>query len=360
MTELREVLHQCAARIEKHRDRGHRPINEANTKASLIEVMLRALGWDTTDTDEVDREYRHGTRHNPTDYALILPDRHDRPCAVVEAKALGSRLDDPRVISQALGYAIDTGAPCAVITDGDAWHLYNAHATEPGRDRLYRAVSISRDGDAAAEVLSLLTKDELRANTLQTLWRREHADKQVETALKRLFDSSGPDHHRLVTALVPLLPDTSEEDLRDSLARLRPLFSFSRQASAAMAAPSPAERPKPENPATVSSRSYRPVSEIERSLTVHDLLAAHRLFPGRLEGRYKKVLYTAELMADGSIRYDGIAYPSPSAAAKAVKNSVTDRGWNFWYTENHVDGDRTTLLEIRRRYAEALSGGKEE
>lgn len=367
MTELSEALRHCAAKVEKYRGRPDRPINEANTKASLIEVVLRALGWDTADTDEVDREYRQVSRHNPTDYALLLPDRPDRPCAVVEAKALGTALEDPRNISQALGYATDSGAPCAVITDGDAWHLYDAHATEPSRERLYRAVRVSDDVEAAAEVLSLLTKPALRTGALQAARRSERADRQLKRVLRQLFDTGRPDHRKLLGMLQPLLPDLSGDELRDALTRLRPEFSFerwvprptSRPAPSPPPAPSPAGLPHaradgPRGASRPSSYSYRPVSETEGSISIHDLMAAKRLFPGRLTGTYKGETYVAELLENGTINHRGAIYTSLSSAAMAAKRVNADRGWNWWYTENHVDGDRVTLLEVRRRYAELL------
>jgi hypothetical protein len=364
MTNLHEGLRQCATKIEKYRGRTGKRLNEANTKASLVEVVLRALGWDTADTDEVDREYRRIGRYNPTDYALILPDRHDRPCAVVEAKALGCDLADPRVISQALGYATDSGAPCAVITDGDAWHLYDAHATEPGKDRLYRVVSVSDDEESAAEVLLLLTKEALRAGTLQELRRGERADRQLEEGLHRLFDTNGPVAHELEALLKPLLPDLAPVELRGALSRLRLDISFERQrpaaASARSASPVPARSAgtRPSGTGKLQRRSppttYRSVSEIEARLTVRDLMAADRLVPGPLTGTYKGETYSAELLADGTIEYRGTVYSSVSSAACAVKRVSTDRGWNWWYTEDHHSGDRVTLLEVRRRWAAVL------
>ena len=51
---LDKTLADVRARIEKYR--GRRSINEENTKAILIEPVLRALGWDVEDLDEVARE----------------------------------------------------------------------------------------------------------------------------------------------------------------------------------------------------------------------------------------------------------------------------------------------------------------
>ena len=46
-------------------------LNEQNTKATLIEPLLRALGWDTENVDEVAREYRLKKQHKPVDYGLL-------------------------------------------------------------------------------------------------------------------------------------------------------------------------------------------------------------------------------------------------------------------------------------------------
>lgn len=48
------------------------PLNEANTKAALIDPSLRALGWDPRDPSSVWQEYRHKPQDNPVDYALFV------------------------------------------------------------------------------------------------------------------------------------------------------------------------------------------------------------------------------------------------------------------------------------------------
>ena len=52
-------------------DRGQ-VIGESNTKSVLIEPVLRALGWDIGDLDEVRREFKRKPSDNPVDYALLL------------------------------------------------------------------------------------------------------------------------------------------------------------------------------------------------------------------------------------------------------------------------------------------------
>src|SRR5574341_1461149 len=81
---------------------GRQRLNEENTKATLVEPLLRALGWDVEDIDEVQREYRHNKRDKPVDYALLDV---RTPRLFVEAKALGENLDDRRWANQIMGYA---------------------------------------------------------------------------------------------------------------------------------------------------------------------------------------------------------------------------------------------------------------
>ena len=71
----------------------------------LIDPLLRELGWDVSNPEAVQLEYKVGDQR--ADYALMSGDQpvdDDQPVAVIEAKPLGSSLKD-RVIGQALAYA---------------------------------------------------------------------------------------------------------------------------------------------------------------------------------------------------------------------------------------------------------------
>ena len=49
---------------------GGKPLGEQDTKAALISPVLRALGWDVEDVEQVRHEYRHQSSDRPVDYAL--------------------------------------------------------------------------------------------------------------------------------------------------------------------------------------------------------------------------------------------------------------------------------------------------
>ena len=125
--------------------------SEARTRAALIDPVLTALGWDTSDPGFVMVEQR--LRDGKADYALLRPDGN--PISIVEAKALGSQLD--RVTDQLIRYAFAEGIPYAVSTDGDWWQVYDL--TKPSTqidNRLILQVSISNDAVHECAVKLLL------------------------------------------------------------------------------------------------------------------------------------------------------------------------------------------------------------
>ena len=91
--------------------------DEANTKATAIEPILRELGWDVVDPDEVRREHSVGNRS--VDYALFCDDTLK---VFIEAKNGGEPLE--RHQQQLLDYAFAEGVEIAVLTNGSTWWFY--------------------------------------------------------------------------------------------------------------------------------------------------------------------------------------------------------------------------------------------
>jgi hypothetical protein len=65
---LADELARIADRVRKS---AKSRLNEQNTKASLIEPVLRLLGWYPEDVDEVVREFRSKPKASPVDYGLF-------------------------------------------------------------------------------------------------------------------------------------------------------------------------------------------------------------------------------------------------------------------------------------------------
>jgi predicted type IV restriction endonuclease len=212
MTPLGDELDTVRNRIRRFG--GRREINEQNTKATLVEPVLRSLGWNVEDLDEVQREYRLRSSDKPVDYALLIL---RTPRLFVEVKAFGHNLDDSKWANQIMGYAAVAGVKWVVLTDGNEYRIYNSHASVPIAEKLFRTVCISDDGDPSVEkTLSLLSKDRLGENEIDQHWNAFFVDQQVAAALKEMFDDE-PDKS-LITLLKKRI-GLGRPDIRASLAR---------------------------------------------------------------------------------------------------------------------------------------------
>ena len=94
---------------------------ETRTRALLIDPLLRALGWDIEDPDQVQLEFR--LKNGVPDYALI---KDGLPVGLVEAKGLGENLNakDP---GQIMKYAMDPqcqSVSLIAFTNGDEWVFF--------------------------------------------------------------------------------------------------------------------------------------------------------------------------------------------------------------------------------------------
>ncbi len=115
LDDLVGVIETLQQRMEKHRF--VLQANETRTRMALIDPLLSALGWDTTDPGLVYPEYIASGR---ADYALLGPS--ENPVMFIEAKKLGEGLDSHRL--QMLNYSNASGVEYAGLTDGNHWEMY--------------------------------------------------------------------------------------------------------------------------------------------------------------------------------------------------------------------------------------------
>src|SRR5687768_1462101 len=215
---LSKTLAEVRGRVIHHSKRG---LNEQNTKATLIEPVLRTLGWNTEDVDEVAHEYRVKNRDKPVDYGLLTM---RVPRLFVEAKGLGENLQDRRWINQIMGYAAVAGVRWIVLTDGNEYRIYNAHAPVHVDEKLFRTVKVDSDDATLAPTLALLAKDQLVENRIEAIWRAQFIDRQVHAVLDRLF--SGEGEMLLVNHVAGKVENLSTDEIRASLLRSRASFDF--------------------------------------------------------------------------------------------------------------------------------------
>jgi hypothetical protein len=345
---LARTLKDVRARIS--RASSHR-LNEENTKATLIEPVLRALGWDTEDVEEVVREYRIKSRDKPVDYGLLVL---RTPRLFVEAKSLGENLDDRRWTNQIMGYAGVAGVQWIVLTDGNEYRIYNTHAPVSVEEKLFRSVKVTDDGPLLHETLELLAKDRLEENRIEQLWRANFVDRQVKAVLEHLFSGGGD--LLLVNYVGQQVKNLTPEDIRSSLARCRPSFDFPLAAEEVLRRPE-VDKPKPKG---------EPTGE-RAEVTLQDLIHAGLLRPPvALEREYKGKRLTARIEPDGSVTCLGKTYDSLSMAGSIARDSVEQvredgrppatNGWTFWKTRD-ASGELAEVDVFRQRYAEGGRSG---
>ena len=106
---------------------------EDHTRYGVIDPIIRALGWDTSDPKECHPEYPRPFGEGRVDYALFgAPDvvaignNSVPPDVLIESKALREPLDDD--VPQLRRY-VDAAPPMrqgvAVLTSGNEWLLYD-------------------------------------------------------------------------------------------------------------------------------------------------------------------------------------------------------------------------------------------
>jgi hypothetical protein len=339
--DLVTVLSIVRERIGKWRGQ---PIGEENTKTVLIEPILRALGWDIEDLDEVRKEYRHKPGDNPVDYALLIL---RTPRLFVEAKALGENLADRRWGGQIMGYAAVAGVEWVVLTDGNEYRIYNANANADYTQKLFRQIVIDADEQGARDTLTLLSKSQLQDNQIDALWKSDFVDRQVRDALDKLF---GPEPEvGLVHLVRSRASRLSPAEVRASLGRLRATFDFP------VAVPGLAAK---EAPAPREASAGTPW----RNVTLAEIIGAGLIrVPLEIEHRFRGVQLVARIEDADHISFGGSVYESLSVAAGMARKSVRGapagrkypqtNGWTSWQYRR-ADDTLSFLDELRRAFYE--------
>jgi len=357
VTDLGLVLDTVRERITRHQ---RESIGEQDTKAALIVPVLRALGWDVEDLEDVKLEYRRRPADNPVDYALFLL---RSPRLFIEAKSLGARIDDGKWASQILAYATVAGVEWVALTDGNEWRIYNSHATVPVEQKLFRVVRIADPDDHAEQTLRLLAKSQMADHLIDVLWKSDFVDRQVREVLVGLFSPEpDPSLVRLVRTRAAAL---SPAEVRSSLGRLRTTFDFPvAHAPAAPAAPtSPEKAPAPARSLVVAPPAAK-VSDGTpwRGVSLGQLIDTGLVrVPLDLEHRYKGTQLTARIEGADRIVFAGQAYDSVSTAGGMARKSVVGspqgraypqtNGWTFWEYRTG-DGALHQLDDLRRQLHE--------
>jgi predicted type IV restriction endonuclease len=348
MVDLTKTLRDVRSRIARA---ASSRLNEENTKATMIEPVLRALGWNMEDVEEVVREYRLKSRDKPVDYGLLVL---QTPRLFIEAKALGENLDDRRWTNQIMGYSGVAGVQWMVLTDGNEYRIYNTHAPVSVEEKLFRTVRVTDDLPVLHETLELLAKDRMEENRIEVLWRAHFVDRNVRGAIEQMF--SGEGDLLLVNYVAQHTKNLSPEEIRSSLKRCRVSLDFPLVADEILQRA--ATRPRNLGKESIGERA---------EVTLLNLIEAGLLHPPvPLERAYKGKHLTARINADGTVTCQGKSYTSLSIAGGMARATVvgmrdnggppSTNGWTFWKMRN-AKGDLVEVDSARKLFVQGGRGG---
>ncbi|HIC95006.1 TPA: hypothetical protein EYP12_00060 [Candidatus Bipolaricaulota bacterium] len=148
MEGLLRAVEQVRERIERYRAELQK--SEALTRYALIDPILRALGWETEDPEQVRPEFP--TETGKPDYALIW---EGKPRIMIEAKRLGTDLREARL--KGINYANTKGVPFFICTDGNLWEVYEVFKPAALEERRMVTIDLESEGpgEATRKLLAL-------------------------------------------------------------------------------------------------------------------------------------------------------------------------------------------------------------
>lgn len=354
MADLASVLSTVRDRITKYQRQG---IGEQDTKAALIVPVLRALGWDVEDLEDVKLEYRRRPSDNPVDYALFLL---REPRLFIEAKPLGAHLEDHKWANQILTYAMAAGVEWVALSDGNEYRLYNSHAAVPVEEKLFRIIQVADAATQPAETLGLLSKSQLQDHLIDQYWKTEFVDRQVRESLRALFAAEpDPSVIRLVHGRVPAL---SRADVKASLGRVRASFDFPVVTVPARGSEASGGRANDATPTLPAQVKAVGDGTPWRHVTLAQLIEAGLVrVPLEIERHYRGADLRARIENGDRVVFGGTAYDSLSTAGGMARKSVVGsppgraypqtNGWTFW-EYRAADGARAQLDTLRRELHE--------
>ena len=168
--------------------------NEQAVSAQLIEPVLIALGWKTSNPKFV--------RHNAAfddgkipDYTLL---KDLKNILIVEAKNLSVKLTEQKVIDQLSNYCYKQGVDFGILTNGLRWLLFNTFQKNP-RDRIVWEVDLEKENiETVSRMLSSFAFENIDkldtllqiSKTLEEHWKIiSSADNIVKIISQKLNES---------------------------------------------------------------------------------------------------------------------------------------------------------------------------
>lgn len=119
MNNSKATIEMITERMKKHRSLYEQ--NEMAVRSQIVEPILRGLGWDTENPEEVQPNV--STEEGVPDYSLL---KSDKKVLFIEEKKLSVDIEQREVIRQLAKYCFGEGMKYGVLTNGAIWILFRA------------------------------------------------------------------------------------------------------------------------------------------------------------------------------------------------------------------------------------------
>jgi len=189
------------------KDRRLLSFDEAATKQAVILRILKALGWDPFNIDEVYPEYSIGTKR--VDYSL----RHDgRNKVFIEVKKVSEDLEKHQ--EQLLNYSFQEGVKLAILTNGISWWFYLPLREGSWEQRKFYTIEVyDQDSkDIVSKFEDFLSKENVISDRAIEKAENLYKSRQKQCLIKETLPKAW---EKIVTEpdelLVELLADTTEK-----------------------------------------------------------------------------------------------------------------------------------------------------
>lgn len=192
---------------EFKKDKRLSTFDEASTKQFVILRLLKELGWNPFDIDEIFPEYSVGT--NRVDFSLRINGKNK---VFIEVKKIGEPLEKHQ--DQLLNYSFKEGVRMAILTNGISWWFYLPLQERSWEQRKFYTIEIydQDEEEIAKKFVDFLSKENVISGNAYKNAEEIYNSKQKHTTIIETLPKawekiiSEPDE-----ILVELLAETTEK-----------------------------------------------------------------------------------------------------------------------------------------------------
>ncbi len=348
-------------------EKENRKISETDTRQGLINNLFRVLGWDFSDFDHVKSEFPHNGEF--IDYAFFSTGVHTKPIMLLEAKSLGTNLEQPKVVKQLCSYLGSIGTQWGVLSDGNTYSIYNSSgglSFEEQRFITFHIKTVDTDDGIsstklAERMINLLSRQNLESEKIQQEWYEQMVNSQLERALTSLLSEP---FDTLVKAI--------KSEFKEGRVKANPNLKIPKKAIEEYLRNISDEGIIPLDignlnlqgeKQTIESIEGTPADKGEqvqasqgtpkrtKRVSILDLLNEGIVAEGdswKLE--YKGEVFWARITGNGELEVNGKTYSNPSKAGNEIIVGACS-GWNWWQFKD-TDNAWKSINDLRDKYKE--------